>query len=176
MIVGIFSTQRGAEIQALASAEIAQALVDGVMTESFLKTKSVYSEVIRSFPELLRVVKRMHFIFQAAERFVIEKAVYSVRGIGFYELLFSIKSQLRQSYSDHVLPSTTLNALGSELEQTVMTFVQNNLNMSETARQLYLHRNSLIYRIERIKELTGFDIRFFQDAVTIWTALLLKRM
>ena len=176
MIVGVISLHKSTEAPAFSGLEIAEALVDGLMSESFVKVRAIYSESIRSFPELLRMVKRMHYIFQAAERFQVEQPVYSVRGIGFFELLFTTKSQLRQAYTDHILPPSILNALGTELEQTVMMFIQNNLNMSETARQLYLHRNSLLYRIERIKELTGYDIRMFRDAVTVWVALLLKRL
>ena len=176
MIVGVISLHKAADAQAFSGLEIAEALVHGLMSESFVKVRAIYSDAIRSFPELLRMVKRMHFIFQAAERLQVEQPVYSVRGIGFFELLFTTKSQLRQAFIDHILPPSILLALGAELEQTVMTFIQNNLNMSETARQLYLHRNSLLYRIERIKELTGYDIRLFQDAVTVWTALLLKRL
>ncbi len=175
LIMGVISFRKTAETKTFSGIEIAHALVDRLMSAAVVNVRSIHSDVIRSFPELLRTAKRMNYIFQTAERFQLPQSVYSIRGIGVFELLFAIKSQLRQAYTNHVLSPSALTVLGSELEQTVLTFIQNNLNMSETARQLYLHRNSLLYRIERIKELTGYDIRVFQDAVTVWTALLLKK-
>ena len=156
--------------------EIAHALIDGLVSESFVETRAIWSGALRSFPELLQTAKRMVAVLQAAEGFLDERRVLSVKGLGVSELLFAIRPQLRQAYADHVLPAGVLAALGTELEQTVTVFVQCDLNISETARQLYLHRNSLLYRIERIRELTGYDIRRFQDAVTVWSTLMLKRL
>lgn len=155
---------------------IASALIDGLMSESFVETRAIWSDPIRSFPELVRTARRMVHILQTAEHFLDECRVLSVRGLGVYELLFAVRPQLRQAFADHVLPAGALAALGAELEQTVTVFVACDLNVSETARQLYLHRNSLLYRIERIRELTGYDIRHFADAVTVWSALLFKRL
>lgn len=156
--------------------ETSRALSDGFMSESFLDVRAVWSGPVRSFPELLLTLRRMLFLAYAAKTLLPEERVLSIRGLGIYELLYTFKSPFRQAYADQVLPPATIVALGSELEQTVMMFVQCDLNVSETARQLYLHRNSLIYRIERIRELTGFDIRRFDQAVTMWTALLMRRM
>ncbi|PWI57637.1 PucR family transcriptional regulator [Sulfoacidibacillus thermotolerans] len=155
--------------------ETAFALVDGLLSESFIEARAVWSEPIRSFPELLRTAKRMLYVALTAERFVPDQRVLSMRGLGIYELLYSIKPQLRQAYAEHVLPLSALATLGTELEQTVTLFIQCDLNISETARRLYLHRNSLLYRIERIRDLTGYDIRRFDDAITVWSALLLNR-
>lgn len=156
--------------------ETARALVDGLISESFLDVRAVWSPVVHSFPELLRTLKRLVYVAHTAESLFDERRVLSVKGLGIYELIFATKPQFRQAFADHILPPTAVAALGAELEQTVMMFVECDLNMSETARRLYLHRNSLLYRLERIRELTGYDIRRFDDAVTVWAALLLKRM
>lgn len=156
--------------------ETAHALVDGLMSESFVDARAVWSPAIRSFPELLRTLKRMLYVAHAGEALLPDRRVLSVKGLGIHEMLFALRPPFRQSYADHVLPPQVVLALGAELEQTVMTFVQCDLNMSETARQLYLHRNSLMYRIERIRDLTGYDIRHFEDAVTVWAALMVKRI
>ncbi len=156
--------------------ETAGALVDGLASESFIDVRAVWSHPLRSFPEVLRVVKRMLYLTQTAEELAPEERVLSLRGLGVYELLFAVKPQFQQAYADHILPAAALLALGAELEQTVMQFVQCDLNVSETARRLYLHRNSLLYRIERIRDMTGYDIRRFEDAVTVWSAILFKRL
>lgn len=156
--------------------ETARAIVHGLISETFLDARAVWSKALHSFPELLRTVRRMLFVAHAAEGLTPDSRVISDRGLGALELLYSARTQFRQAYADHILPPGALVALGSELEQTVMMFVAYDLNISETARQLYLHRNSLLYRIERIRDMTGYDIRHFVDAVTVWTALLLKRL
>ncbi|MHB1684269.1 MAG: PucR family transcriptional regulator [Bacilli bacterium] len=156
--------------------ETAKALVDGLASESFIDVRAVWSHPLRSFPEVLRVVRRMLYLTQTAEGLAPEERVLSLRGLGVYELLFAVRPQFQQAYADHVLPAAALLALGTELEQTVMVFVQCDLNVSETARKLYLHRNSLLYRIERIRDMTGYDIRRFEDAVTVWSAILFKRL
>lgn len=177
VIVGVFPLPAG-DPDGLESTpeETAKALVDGLMSESFLDVRAVFSSSLKSFPELLLTLRRLLFLAQAAQSFQPEERVLSVRGIGIYELLYTLRPIVRQAYAKHVLPPVTLSALGAELEQTVMTFVQCDLNVSEAARQLYLHRNSLIYRIERIRELTGFDIRRFDHAATVWSALLMRRL
>jgi len=156
--------------------ETARAIVDGLISETFLDARAVWSDALHSFPELLRTVKRILFVAHTAEALTPDSRVIPVRGLGVFELLYAARTQFRQAYADHILPPGALVTLGAELEQTVMMFVAHDLNMSETARQLYLHRNSLLYRIERIRDLTGYDIRRFADAVTIWSALLLKRL
>ena len=60
----------------------------------------------------------------------------------------------------------------SEELQTVFTFFDNNLNISETARQLYIHRNTLVYRLEKIQKRTGLDVRVFDDALTFKIAMM----
>lgn len=175
LILAIFSTS-GQDKESDFGEETARATVDGLMTETFLDARAVWSKTLHSFPEMLRTVKRMLFVAHTAEALTPERKVVSDQGLGVFEMLYATRTQFRQAYADHILPPSALLALGADLEQTVMTFVSCDLNMSETSRHLYLHRNSLLYRIDRIRELTGFDIRRFADAVTVWTALLLKRL
>ncbi|OPG17633.1 PucR family transcriptional regulator [Ferroacidibacillus organovorans] len=156
--------------------ETAEALVDGLVSESFIDARAVYSGAVRSLPELLLTLRRMLFVVMTAEALTPESRVLTAQGLGVYELLFGLRPHLRQAYAAHTITPSVTMTLGAELEQTVMTFVACDLNMSETARKLYLHRNSLLYRIERIRELTGYDVRRFDDAVTVWAALLLRRL
>ncbi len=176
-IIAIFSPlEPERELTESIGEETARALVDGLVSEAFWDVRAVWSPVLRSFPELLQTLKRMIYVAHAAEGLRDEQRVLSIRGLGVYELLYATKPQFRQAFADHILPASAIATLGAELEQTVMMFVECDLNMSETARRLYLHRNSLLYRLERIRDLTGYDIRRFEDAVTVWTALLLRRM
>ena len=160
----------------VSGADVAEALVDGLLSEEFIDLRAVYSGALHNFVDVLATLRRMVFVALTAESLQSDKRVISVKGLGIYELLYAAKAPFKKAYAAHVLPPEAVTSLGAELEQTVMMFVACDLNMSETARQLYLHRNSLLYRIERIKEVTGYDIRRFDDAVTVWSALLLRRL
>lgn len=156
--------------------ETAHAIVDALASESFVEARAAWSERLRSFPELLRVAKRMLFLLTVAEHLTPQRTVISMRGLGAYEMLFHAAPTFGQAFAEHVLPAQTVAQFGADLEQTVATFTECNLNVSEAARRLFMHRNSLLYRIERIRDLTGLDIRRFEDAVTLWAALKLRRL
>ena len=176
LLVAIFPVRATGRVDERAGEETARALQDALRSEGFVEARAVWSGLIRGFPELLQTVRRFVHVLRAAEVFLENERLFGVRGLGVYELLLGVRQPLRQAYVEHVLPTAAVATLGAELEQTVAVFVQCDLNMSETARQIYLHRNSLLYRIERIRDLTGYDIRRFADAVTVWTALLLRRL
>lgn len=156
--------------------ETARAIVDALASEAFVEARAAWSERLRSFPELLRVAKRMLFLLTVAEHLTPQRTVISMRGLGAYEMLFHAAPTFGQAFAEHVLPAQTVALLGADLEQTVATFTECNLNVSEAARRLFMHRNSLLYRIERIRDLTGLDIRRFEDAVTLWSALKLRKL
>ncbi len=172
----IFSSSTQEKDPDMTGEDVARAMVDGLLSEEFIDLRAVFSGALNNFADVLSTVRRMVFIALTAETLQTDKRVLSIQGLGIYELLYAAKTSFKKAYANHVLPPVAVSSLGAELEQTVMMFITCDLNMSETARQLYLHRNSLLYRIERIKELTGYDIRHFDDAVTVWSALLLRRL
>ena len=69
----------------------------------------------------------------------------------------------------------SLESLDRETLMTIQAFFDNNLNVSETSRKLFVHRNTLVYRLEKIKKLTGLDLREFDDAITFKVALMVKK-
>lgn len=172
----IFSSSAQEKDPDVTGEDVARAMVDGLLSEEFIDLRAVFSGALYNFTDVLSTLRRMVFIALTAEFLQTDKRVLSIQGLGIYELLYATKTSFKKAYAAHVLPPVAVSSLGAELEQTVMMFVTCDLNMSETARQLYLHRNSLLYRIERIKDLTGYDIRHFDDAVTVWSALLLRRL
>ena len=75
-------------------------------------------------------------------------------------------------FIDEFFKEETLDSIDDETLTTIRTFFENNLNISETARQLYVHRNTLVYRLERIEKAIGLDIRTFDDAMTFRIAVM----
>ena len=177
LVLGIFPvTPMTGRVDIHVGEETARALQDALRSECFIEARAVWSGLIRGFPQLIHTVKRIVNILRTAEVFLDNERLFSARGLGVYELLLGIRQPLRQAYAEHILPAAAIASLGAELEQTVTAFVRCDMNMSEAARQIFLHRNTLLYRIERIRELTGYDIRHFPDAVTVWMALLFRRL
>ena len=78
-------------------------------------------------------------------------------------------------FLQEVFKKNPIDALDKETLFTIHKFFENNLNVSETARKLFVHRNTLVYRLEKIKKLTGLDLREFDDAITFKVALMVKK-
>ena len=78
-------------------------------------------------------------------------------------------------FLQEVFKKNPIDALDQETLFTIHKFFENNLNVSETARKLFVHRNTLVYRLEKIKKLTGLDLREFDDAITFKVALMVKK-
>ena len=75
-------------------------------------------------------------------------------------------------FIDEIFKEETLDSIDEETLITIRTFFENNLNLSETSRQLYVHRNTLVYRLERLEKIIGLDIRKFDDAMTFKIAMM----
>ena len=83
--------------------------------------------------------------------------------------------KISQLFIDEIFGENVPYNLDEETLTTINKFFENNLNVSETARKLFVHRNTLVYRLEKIKKLTGLDLREFDDAITFKVALMVKK-
>ena len=95
---------------------------------------------------------------------------YSNLGVG--RLIFQLPVNLCQLFVREIFGDNIPEEIDDEILATVNKFFENNLNVSETSRQLYIHRNTLIYRIEKLQKATGLDVRVFDDALTLKIALM----
>ena len=78
-------------------------------------------------------------------------------------------------YLKEVFKRGTIEALDRETLITIQAFFENNLNVSETSRKLFVHRNTLVYRLDKIKKMTGLDLRQFDHAITFKVALMVHK-
>lgn len=95
--------------------------------------------------------------------------------LGFAKLIDTIPTQSCESFLNEVLKKEKINDLDKETVYTINKFFENNLNISETSRKLFIHRNTLVYRLEKIKKLTGLDLRIFENATTFKIALMVSK-
>ena len=94
------------------------------------------------------------------------------RSLGIGRLIYQLPINLCRLFIDEIFGSNVPSELDDETLTTINKFFENNLNVSETSRQLYVHRNTLVYRIEKLQKSTGLDIRVFDDALTFKIALM----
>ena len=104
--------------------------------------------------------------------FYAEKDVVAYSTLGIGRLIYQLPVSLCEMFIEEIFDEEVPNEIDEETLITVNTFLDNNLNVSETARQLYVHRNTLLYRLEKLEKLTGLDIRIFDDALTLKIALM----
>ena len=99
----------------------------------------------------------------------------SYENLGIGRLIYQRPTTLCDIFLQEVFKKGSLESLDRETLMTVQSFFENNLNVSETSRKLFVHRNTLVYRLEKIKKLTGLDLREFDDAIVFKVALMVKK-
>ena len=98
---------------------------------------------------------------------------YDNLGIG--RLIYQLPTTLCEMFLGEVFKKNPIESLDQETLYTINKFFENNLNVSETSRKLFVHRNTLVYRLEKIKKLTGLDLREFDHAIIFKVALMVKK-
>ena len=104
--------------------------------------------------------------------FYSEKKVTAYNTLGIGRLIYQLPVNLCRIFIDEIFGDNVPYELDEETQTTINKFFENNLNVSETSRQLFVHRNTLVYRIEKLQKSTGLDIRVFDDALTFKIALM----
>ena len=104
--------------------------------------------------------------------FYSERRINAYNTLGIGRLIYQLPESLCEMFMHEIFGEKIPDDLDEETITTVNKFFENNLNVSETARQLYVHRNTLVYRIEKLQKSVGLDIRTFDDALTLKIALM----
>ncbi len=150
----------------------AQTLVDTLRAEAMIETHIGYSTTTDSFLTLPKIYQEAGTALKIRHTFFAERdtAAYDKLGIG--RLIAQLPVELCNVFLYEVFGTHIPDDLDDETQNTIQKFYENNLNISETARQLYLHRNTLVYRLERLEKTIGLDIRKFEDAMTFKLAMM----
>ena len=125
--------------------------------------------------ELARSYKEAQIAIEVGKVFDTEKYIINYENLGIGRLIYQLPTTLCEMFLVEVFKKNPIDSLDQETLFTIHKFFENNLNVSETARKLFVHRNTLVYRLEKIKKLTGLDLREFDDAITFKFALMVKK-
>ena len=144
----------------------AHIIVDTLNTEALAHVQIAYSGVIENLAELPGAFRESTLALKVGELFYSEQTVFPYNELGIGRLIYQLPVSLCESFLSEIFGEEVPDGFDEETTLAVNRFLQNNLNIAETARQLHMHRNTLIYRLEQIQKRTGLDLRCFEDAMT----------
>lgn len=157
------------------ASEIAYAMVDMLNTEIMQNARVSYSSIISNIKETANAYNEARIALDVGRIFRTEDQVISYKEIGIEKLIYRMPIDMCKSYLDEVFGEETPEVFDNEIAVTVEKMFENNLNISEAARQLFIHRNTLVYRVDKIKKSTGFDLREFEDAMMFRVVMMMKK-
>ena len=152
--------------------QIADTIVDMMNTEAMLNVRVAYGTIVEELKEVSKSYKEAKMALDVGKIFYAEKKVSAYNTLGIGRLIYQLPINLCRIFIDEIFGSNVPAELDEETLTTINKFFENNLNVSETSRQLFVHRNTLVYRIEKLQKSTGLDIRVFDDALTFKIALM----
>ena len=152
--------------------QIANTIVDMMNMEAMTNVRVAYGTIVNELKEVSKSYKEAKMALDVGKIFYAEKKVTAYNTLGIGRLIYQLPINLCRIFIDEIFGSNVPSELDDETLTTINKFFENNLNVSETSRQLYVHRNTLVYRIEKLEASTGLDIRTFEDALTFKIALM----
>ncbi len=155
--------------------KIAQQIQETLTAQLELKTVVGIGSVVTNIRDLASSYKEAQMAIEVGKVFDIERSINNYDNLGIGRLIYQLPTTLCGMFLQEVFKKNPIDALDQETLFTINKFFENNLNVSETARKLFVHRNTLVYRLEKIKKLTGLDLREFDDAITFKVALMVKK-
>lgn len=150
----------------------ANTIVDMMNMEAMMNVRVSYGTIVEELKDVSKSYKEAKMALDVGKIFYAEKRVTAYNRLGIGRLIYQLPVNLCQIFIDEIFGANVPDELDEETLTTINKFFENNLNVSETSRQLFVHRNTLVYRIEKLAKSTGLDIRTFDDALTFKIALM----
>ena len=154
---------------------LARAMEETLKSELFVKVVIGIGTVAEHLRELADAYKEAQTAIDVGKVFDTEKSVMHYENLGIGRLIYQLPTTLCEIFLTEVFKKNSIDSLDQETLFTINKFFENNLNVSETSRKLFVHRNTLVYRLEKIKKLTGLDLRQFDHAIVFKVALMVRK-
>ena len=155
--------------------KLAGSIVDTLSSEFYTHCVVGIGTVVDSIKDLARSFKEAQIAMEVSKVFDTEKQIIRYDNLGIARLIYQLPTTVCEMFLREVFKQGSIESLDQETLFTIQRFFENNLNVSETSRGLFVHRNTLVYRLEKIKKLTGLDLREFDDAIVFKVALMVKK-
>lgn len=134
-----------------------------------------YGTVINELKEVSRSYKEARMALDVGKIFFEERNIIAYSQLGIGRLIYQLPIPLCKMFIKEIFDGKSPDDFDEEILSTINKFFENSLNVSETSRQLYIHRNTLVYRLDKLQKSTGLDLRVFEDAITFKIALMVVK-
>lgn len=155
--------------------KLARSIVDTLHTEYYVNCLVGIGTIVVGVKDLPRSFKESQIALEVGKVFDTEKTIVTYENLGIARIIYQLPTTLCETFLKEIFKKGSIVGLDQETLFTIQKFFENNLNVSETSRKLFVHRNTLVYRLEKIKKLTGLDLREFDDAIVFKVALMVKK-
>lgn len=155
--------------------KLARSIVDTLSSELNIKAVVGIGTTVLGVKDLARSFKEAQVSLEVSKVFDTDKIIVSYDNLGIARLIYQLPTTLCEMFLSEVFKRGSIESLDRETLFTIQKFFENNLNVSETSRKLFVHRNTLVYRLEKIKKLTGLDLREFDHAIVFKVALMVRK-
>ena len=155
--------------------KLASTIADTISGEFYLHVVIGIGTTVDGLKDLARSFKEAQAALEVGKVFDTDKTIISYDNLGIARLIYQLPTTLCDTFLKEVFKRGSIDSLDQETLFTIQRFFENNLNVSETSRKLFVHRNTLVYRLEKIKKITGLDLREFDHAIIFKIALMVNK-
>ena len=155
--------------------KMAASIADTISGEFYVHVVIGIGTTVDNLKDLARSFKEAQTALEVGKVFDTEKTIVPYDNLGIARLIYQLPTTLCETFLKEVFKLGSIESLDQETLFTIQRFFENNLNVSETSRKLFVHRNTLVYRLEKIKKITGLDLREFDHAIIFKIALMVNR-
>ena len=150
-------------------------LLDILRGEGLSKCRIALGTIVQEIKDVSRSYKEAKLALDVGKLFYTERSVVAYSNLGIGRLIYQLPVPLCKMFIKEIFDGKSPDDLDEETLTTINKFFENSLNVSETSRQLYIHRNTLVYRLDKLQKSTGLDLRVFEDAITFKIALMVVK-
>lgn len=155
--------------------KFARALETTLAKEGLKKIRVAYGTVVHEIKEVSRSYKEAKMALDVGKIFFDERNIIAYSELGIGRLIYQLPIPLCKMFIKEIFGGKSPDEFDEETLTTIYKFFENSLNVSETSRQLFIHRNTLVYRLDKLQKSTGLDLRVFEDAITFKIALMVVK-
>ena len=155
--------------------KMAATMEETLKNELRMRTVIGIGTIAEHLRELADSYKEAQTAIEVGKVFDTENSIMHYENLGIGRLIYQLPTTLCEIFLSEVFKKNSIDSLDQETLFTINKFFENNLNVSETSRKLFVHRNTLVYRLEKIKKLTGLDLRQFDHAIVFKVALMVRK-
>ncbi|MEY8338164.1 helix-turn-helix domain-containing protein [Lachnospiraceae bacterium 62-35] len=153
----------------------ANMVLDMLNTEALTKVHVSFGTIVNEIKDVSRSYKEAKMALDVGKIFYSSKNVVAYSNLGIGRLIYQLPLPLCRMFIKEIFDGKSPDEFDEETLTTINKFFENSLNVSETSRQLYIHRNTLVYRLDKLQKSTGLDLRVFEDAITFKIALMVVK-